>query len=124
MARKIPERPVLKSVSPASVNMGTTLERLQQPIQVGDITAGEALEIRARNELIKQQEEDAQKALRLLNVVRNEKVSFIEGLLRRYDLDMDNQYSIDDSTGAISMVARKMEVPDQSDLESEVQDET
>lgn len=124
MARKTPERPVLKSVGSAPANVGTTLERLQQPIQVGDITAGEALEIRARNELIKQQEDDAQKALRLLNVVRNEKVAFIDGLLRRYDLDMDNQYSIDDSTGSISMVARKVEVPDQSEFESEVPDET
>lgn len=105
MPKKTALEPEAKAIPPTP-DMGTVTERLARPEHAGDITAAEALEIRARNELIKQLDEDVQRASRLVNVVRNEKFSFVDRLLVRYGLDPKNQYSIDDASGAISLVAR------------------
>lgn len=88
---------------------GSFVERLDQPEVVGELTASEAQEIRARNELLKQLEVDVVKFQRLLAVARNEKNQFIRNVVVTRGFDLRHEYNVDDESGIISMVGRRVE---------------
>lgn len=113
------KEPRLAALPPS---MGAVMEPVQPPQQVGEIAASQAVEIRARNELIKQLEADAQKANRLVAVANNEKRSFIRQLIIDRGLSARDNHSIDDETGTITLIARYVEKPvlvEESEVASE-----
>lgn len=91
--------------SPPAQQTGSFMRRLQKPESVGSVSAVESLEIRARNELIKDLAADATKAQRVYNIALNERLSFVRGLVSSQGLDPRNEYSVDDQSGVITMTS-------------------
>ena len=86
-------------------SFGSFTQRLDKPRAVATITAAEAVEIRTRNELVRDLEKAAERAIQIMNVARNEKISFITKVLIGHNLSAMNNYSIDDLTGVVTLVA-------------------
>lgn len=89
-------------------NIGTVTEPLAKPEAVGTISASESLEIRTRNELITDLEKKINQDFRVLSLLRNEKLSYVRSILLAKEFDLRNNYSIDDSSGVITMTSRNL----------------
>lgn len=103
------KRATRPEVVPMQESTGSFVERLNKPEVVGELTAGEAQEIRARNDLLKLVEADVLKSQRLLAVARNEKNQFIRNVVVTRGLDLRHEYNVDDDSGLVYLVARRIE---------------
>lgn len=109
--------------------MQAPMTPLENPIDVGECTAGELAELRARGDVAKDLESrltegraEVDRLTRLSTLVANEQMGFVQRIFNRLGLDPRDAHRISTDTGQITVVAKAATpipamtvVPDQSD---------
>ncbi|MGV0984986.1 MAG: hypothetical protein ACOYB2_10555 [Limnohabitans sp.] len=88
---------------------GNAVTPLERPVQVGEISGPEAVEIRALNELVADTEKELTRWQRLATVARNQRIQFLKRIVEEKGLDMRHVYSVNDDSGVIVQTHRHVE---------------
>lgn len=86
--------------------MGSVREPLRQPESAAQLTVSEASEIRERKRLIEDATTRAVDAGKIVQLLRNEHMQYLQTLVKSKGLDLSDEFNIDSDAGVVWRTAR------------------
>ena len=92
--------------APAPQAVGYAREPLRQPEAAAQVSVAEAAEIKERKRLIDAASVAASDAQKVLQLLRNENLQFLQSLVKAKSLAPEDEYNVDSDAGIIWRTAR------------------